>query len=141
MSFPDARGYDRAVGALLRALRHSYRIKQEQLATRLGVDVTTISRYERGERAMSIGTVLAIADLFRVPAESLLPPEHRLVVPVGVETAGSPDPVQDSADNNANLAPMELGAIKSILQVLCANPKLIIPVMATIEQHAAQKKI
>ena len=78
MSIQDGRGYDRAVGTLLRALRHSYHIKQEQLATRLGVDVATISRYERGERAMTIGTLLAIADVFHVPAEALLPPEHRL---------------------------------------------------------------
>lgn len=135
MSTPDARGYDRAVGVLLRALRHSYRIKQEQLATRLGVDVTTISRYERGERAMTIGTLLAIADLFRVPAEALLPPEHRLAAPV----VAPPEAIQALADSGGDLAPMELGAITSILQVLRANPALILPVMATIEQHAAQE--
>lgn len=139
MSIQDGRGYDRAVGTLLRALRHSYHIKQEQLATRLGVDVATISRYERGERAMTIGTLLAIADLFQVQAESLLPPEHRLTTPNPVAAAVQTEPTQGSAETDTDLEPMELGAINSILHVLRANPELIIPVMAAIEQHAAQE--
>jgi transcriptional regulator with XRE-family HTH domain len=137
MSTLDARGYDRAVGVLLRALRHSYRIKQEQLATRLGVDVATISRYERGERAMTIGTLLAIADIFHVPAEALLPPEHRLAAPNPAAAAVSPELTQGSVETDTDLEPMELGAINSILHVLRANPELIMPVMAAIEQHAA----
>lgn len=137
MSVQDVRAYDRAVGALLRALRQRYRIKQEQLATRLGVDVATISRYERGERAMTVGMLLMIADQFNVPASTLLPPEHQqaglgLAAPAVSESAQ----VAGAAALLANLPQLEAGAITSIVQVLAASPDLIVPVMTAIEQHA-----
>ena len=49
------------------------------------------------------------------------------------------DPPQGSFSTDEDLGPMEQGAINSILHVLRANPELIIPVMAAIEQHAAQE--
>lgn len=134
MSVQDVRAYDRAVGALLRALRHRYRIKQEQLAARLGVDVATISRYERGERAMTVGMLLLIADQFSVPAGSLLPPEHQQSAPE--LTPPAPALASSDAALLAALPQLEAGAIKSIVQVLAARPDLIVPVMAAIEQHA-----
>lgn len=131
------RVYDRAVGALLRALRHQYRVKQEQLAARLGVDVATISRYERGERAMSVGTLLQIADQFSVPASTLLPPEHQ------PKTPELPPPSSSSASGVgtllAGLPQFEAGAIKSIVQVLATRPELIVPVMTAIEQYAERE--
>lgn len=131
MSNEDARAYDRAVGALLRALRQQYRVKQEQLAARLGVDVATISRYERGERSMTVGTLLLIADQFGVPAGALLPVSHQQGEPP-VPT----QPALDHAGDLAHLPQLEAGAIMSIVQVLTARPDLIVPVMATIEQYA-----
>jgi transcriptional regulator with XRE-family HTH domain len=128
------RTYDRAVGALLRALRHQYRVKQEQLAERLGVDVATISRYERGERTMSVGTLLQIADQFHVPASTLLPPEHQPKAPESPSTASSP--ASGVGSLLAGLPQFEAGAIKSIVQVLAARPELIVPVMTAIEQYA-----
>ena len=130
MSAQDVRAYDRAVGALLRALRHRYRIKQEQLAARLGVDVATISRYERGERAMSVGTLLLIADQFQVPAGSLLPPEHQ---PAASEAAAPP--LNDLATLLSELPPLEAGAITSIVQVLAVRPELIVPVMSVLDEQ------
>jgi transcriptional regulator with XRE-family HTH domain len=128
------RAYNRAVGALLRALRHQYRVKQEQLAERLGVDVATISRYERGERAMSVGTLLQIADQFNVPASTLLPPEHQ------PRASEPPSPASSPATGVgtllAGLPQFEAGAIKSIVQVLATRPELIVPVMTAIEQYA-----
>ena len=130
MSAQDVRAYDRAVGALLRALRHRYRIKQVQLAARLGVDVATISRYERGERAMSVGTLLLIADQFQVPAGSLLPPEHQ---PAASEAAAPP--LNDLATLLSELPPLEAGAITSIVQVLAVRPELIVPVMSVLDEQ------
>lgn len=127
------RAYDRAVGALLRALRQQYRVKQEQLAERLGVDVATISRYERGERTMSVGTLLQIADQFDVPASALLPPEHQPKVPASTPAASS---ASGMGTLLAELPQAEAGAIKSIVQVLATRPELIVPVMTAIEQYA-----
>lgn len=131
MSNQDARAYDRAVGAHLRALRQQYRIKQEQLAARLGVDVATISRYERGERSMTVGTLLLIADQFGVPAGALLPAQHQPAPP-----PAPPQPVSDPRASLAHLPHLEAGAITSIVQVLATRPDLIMPVMAAIEQFA-----
>jgi transcriptional regulator with XRE-family HTH domain len=119
VSTTDVRAYDRAVGAILRALRQRYRIKQEQLAARLGVDVATISRYERGERAMTVGTLLLIADQFSVPAGALLPQEHQQAGP-----ASSPQgPASEIASLLANLPVLEAGAITSIVHVLVTRPE------------------
>jgi transcriptional regulator with XRE-family HTH domain len=134
MSVQDARAYDRAVGGLLRALRHRYRIKQEQLAVSLGVDVATVSRYERGERAMSVGTLLMIADQFQVPASALLPQAHQQVDSATV--AQAPTLPSGIGSLLAQIPQLEAGAITSIIQVLAVRPDLIVPVMALIEQHA-----
>jgi transcriptional regulator with XRE-family HTH domain len=133
MSGPDVRAYDRAVGAQLRALRQRYRVKQEQLAARLGVDVATISRYERGERSMTVGTLLLIADQFSVPASTLLPPEHQQKAPDAPPPALSPTSGEGTL--LAGLPQFEAGAIKSIVQVLATRPELILPVMTAIEQY------
>lgn len=134
MTIQNDRAYDRAVGVLLRALRHRYRVKQEQLAARLGVDVATISRYERGERAMSVGTLLQIADQFKVPASTLLPPEHQAQVSEPPPQVPAPPPGDGAL--LADLPSLEAGAIRSIIQVLASRPDLIVPVMTAIEQHA-----
>lgn len=136
MTAQTARAYDRAVGALLRALRRQYRVKQEQIAARLGVDAATISRYERGERTMSVGTLLAIADQFHVPASMLLPPEHRASAR---DAAPEPAPAASALAPLAHLPPLEAGAIMSIVQALAARPDLIVPVMTAIEQLAGHE--
>ena len=134
MSTHDGRSYDQAVGARVRTLRHHYRVKQAHLATRLGVDVATISRYERGERAMTVGTLLRIADQFNVSASTLLPPAHQCGV-----TAEPPPPVPIASPDDtalfAQLPQLEAGAIRSIMQVLAVRPDLIVPIMMVIEQH------
>lgn len=134
MMAQNDRAYDRAVGASLRALRHQYRVKQEQLAERLGVDVATISRYERGERTMSVGTLLQIADQFNVPASSLLPSEHQSKAPESLPSSSSS--ASGVGTLLAGLPQFEAGAIKSIVQVLATRPELIVPVMTAIEQYA-----
>jgi transcriptional regulator with XRE-family HTH domain len=124
MSTTDSRTYDREVGHRLRELRRRYRVKQEQLAARLGVDVATISRYERGERAMTVGTLVMIANQFDVPAATLLPDAHQ-----AAPNASLPAPLVPP-----DLPPLEAGALKSIVAVLVARPELLVPVMNAMEQ-------
>ncbi|NCC33940.1 MAG: XRE family transcriptional regulator [Chloroflexia bacterium] len=131
MSHQEAHAYDRAVGGLIRALRRQYRVKQAQLAARLGVDVATISRYERGERSMTVGMLLLIADQFGVPAGTLLPAQHQ---PADKPMPAHPAPAYvDALDQ---LPELEAGAVTSIVQGLAARPELIVPVLAVFAQAA-----
>ncbi len=124
MNTTDSRTYDREVGQRLRELRRRYRVKQEQLAARLGVDVATISRYERGERAMTVGMLVMIANQFDVPAATLLPDAHQ----------SAPEATAPAALIPAELPPLEAGALKSIVAALVARPELLVPVMHAMEQ-------
>jgi transcriptional regulator with XRE-family HTH domain len=63
-----ANQHDVEVGAKLRDLRLRYTIKQSDLAGRLAVQRSTITRYEQGLRGMTVDTLLQIADIFGVPA-------------------------------------------------------------------------
>ncbi len=129
MSTTDSRTYDREVGQRLRELRRRYRVKQAQLAARLGVDVATISRYERGERAMTVGTLVMIANQFDVPAATLLPDAHQ--VTSGAVPAAPLIPPE--------LPPLEAGALKSIVAALVARPELLVPVMDVIERFGEEE--
>jgi len=70
--------YALEVGARLRAVRMalgwSLHDAEEQSWGRLKAVV--ISSYERADRAMAIGRLAEIADLYQVPVASLLPPEE-----------------------------------------------------------------
>lgn len=118
--------HDVEVGAKLRDLRLSYTIKQSDLAARLGVQRSTVTRYEQGARGMTVDMLLQIADIFGVPACRLLPDRHQeqLASPV----AGSADRAQPS---------LEDGAIESIIRVLRERPELLVDVMIFIEQRMA----
>ena len=56
----------------LQYLRKEKRITQAELATRIGVDQTTIGRWEDGNREPTIGNVSNIADYFNVSIPDLL---------------------------------------------------------------------
>jgi DNA-binding XRE family transcriptional regulator len=74
-STPDA-----AIGRVLRELRLNRNIKQLELARALGVTRATVTRWELGSRAMTVSTLLAIADLLDAPASLLLPEHHQAPV-------------------------------------------------------------
>lgn len=60
--------YDKNVmAANLRGLRAKARLKQSEVADRIGVSVNTITNYENGEGSVSYETAWALADLFGVP--------------------------------------------------------------------------
>jgi transcriptional regulator with XRE-family HTH domain len=116
-----ANQHDFEVGAKLRDLRLRYTIKQSDLAARLTVQRSTITRYEQGLRGMTVDTLLQIADIFGVPASQLLPDRHQQ--PTAALPVVSP------------LRSLEDDAIESIVRILREHPELIVDVMSLIEQQ------
>ena len=49
---------------------------QSEAAEELGLGTQTVAKLERGETSPSLGTVLAVARVFRVPFSDLLGKEH-----------------------------------------------------------------
>ena len=113
--------HDREVGAKLRDLRLRYTIKQSDLAARLAVQRSTVTRYEQGVRGMTVDMLLQIADIFGVPASRLLPDRHQ--EPPRLEPTPS---AQRSLEDDA---------IESIAGVLREHPDLIVDVMRLLEQR------
>ncbi len=110
--------YDVAVGQRVRELRLRFRVKQRELAERLGLDEATVSRYEQGTRGMNVSTLLTIADLFQVAGATLLPPVHHAAPAITASQPASP----------------EQRALASLTQVLQERPELIPVVMTVIER-------
>lgn len=69
----DSAEIDAQTGAALRAARLSRGYRQDDLAQLLGMDRSTIARYENGERAMSISTLMQVAQLLNRSMLTLLP--------------------------------------------------------------------
>ena len=55
----------------LKFLRKNKKISQQQLADRLGIDRSTISKWETGDYEPTVGNVISIANLFGVPIADL----------------------------------------------------------------------
>lgn len=55
----------------IRQLRKDSGMTQSQLALRLGIDRTTLTKYETGERKPDISAMYSIADFFKVSIEYL----------------------------------------------------------------------
>ena len=68
----------KALGARLKELRVKSSITQSQLAEYLGVDQSYISKFESGERQLSVLSLEKLAHLFGLPVESLLEGEFHL---------------------------------------------------------------
>src|SRR5262245_6305701 len=122
--------HDVEVGAKLRDLRLRYTIKQSDLAARLAVQRSTVTRYEQGARGMTVDMLLQIADIFGVPACRLLPDRHQEqpIPPV----VGSAVSAQRSLEDDA---------LESIIRVLREHPDLIVDVMRLIEQRMSGQTI
>jgi len=63
------------VGSRLRSHRKAKRITQAQVAEVLNCEMTTISRYERGERAPDAEQLVKLATFFGISPIDLLPTE------------------------------------------------------------------
>jgi transcriptional regulator with XRE-family HTH domain len=83
---PSPTHVDQQIGARLRDVRRSLGLRQADFAERLGKDRSTVSKYERGERQLSLSDLLEIAACLEYPPLplllKLLPPSS---VPSGLE--------------------------------------------------------
>ncbi len=68
----------KALGGRLKELRMKNSITQSQLADYLGVDQSYISKFESGQRQLSVLSLEKLANLFGLPVESLLEGEFHL---------------------------------------------------------------
>lgn len=77
---------DRRVGAYVagrvRSLRLAQAMTQEELAIILGVKRESMSRYESGERAITIALLLDIAAALAQPVSAFLPPGEQAEAPL-----------------------------------------------------------
>jgi transcriptional regulator with XRE-family HTH domain len=73
VSIPDITDIDAQVGAAIRTERMRAGLKQEELATAVGIDRTTLSRYESGSRSVPIGLLVQIAYVLRAPLSEIVP--------------------------------------------------------------------
>lgn len=69
---------EKALGARLKELRVKNSITQSQLGEYLGVDQSYISKFESGQRQLSVLSLEKLAHLFGLPVESLLEGEFCL---------------------------------------------------------------
>ena len=68
----------KALGGRLKELRVKNSITQSQLAEYLGVDQSYISKFESGQRQLSVLSLERLSHLFGLPVESLLEGEFHL---------------------------------------------------------------
>jgi transcriptional regulator with XRE-family HTH domain len=71
----DEQGDGRQVGERLRAIRRQKGLSLHDVEARSGQEfkASVLGAYERGERAISVPRLLRLAELYRVPADQLLP--------------------------------------------------------------------
>jgi transcriptional regulator with XRE-family HTH domain len=68
------------IGDRLRAIRRQQGLSLHDVEARSGKEfkASVLGAYERGERALSVGRLLRLAELFDVPADQLLPREEEV---------------------------------------------------------------
>lgn len=59
-------------GARFKQLRLELNLSQEDIASKLGIDVSSVNRYEKNKREPEYATLLKIAAFFNVSADYLL---------------------------------------------------------------------
>jgi transcriptional regulator with XRE-family HTH domain len=73
VTLPNLAEIDTQIGGAIRAARLQTGTKQEDLASTLGLDRTTLSRYEAGSRSAPVRVLLQIAYALQVPVSELVP--------------------------------------------------------------------
>ena len=95
------------LGAALRRARLACGLRQDDLAGQLGVDRSTIARYERGTRSMSVATLMQVAHLLGRPATFFLP---------GIFARGGMNTVLQVLERRPDLLPPVVEVLRVSLQ-------------------------
>lgn len=74
-------GHTVLIGERLRAIRRQQGLSLHDVEARSGKEfkASVLGAYERGERALSVGRLLRLAELYDVPADQLLPKDETAV--------------------------------------------------------------
>lgn len=102
---------DVQVGERLRAARLRAVLTQGDLALALGVDRSTVAKWESGERAMTVVALTRVADVLGIPPAALLEEQRR------------------SAQHQA---------VQLLTKTLEQRPDLLPPMLAALEQLLGQ---
>ncbi len=80
------------IGDRLRAIRRQQGLSLHDVEARSGKEfkASVLGAYERGERALSVGRLLRLAELFDVPADQLLPREAEVDIDLTVRRDSDP---------------------------------------------------
>ena len=108
---------DRQIGMALREARLVRGVTQEELAQALGVNRTTIARYESGLRSLPVSVLPRLVTLLAVPITDL--------VPGPAATMGTPPPLK--------LRSPEHAALERLVRVLEQHPDLLPAVLESVE--------
>ena len=60
------------IGTRIKELRHSMQISQQELADKLGIDKSTIGKYETNARIPEVKMLIQLAKFFEVSTDFLL---------------------------------------------------------------------
>lgn len=108
---------DIQIGAALREARLTRGVTQEELAQALGVNRTTIARYESGLRSLPVSVLPRLAALLAVRITDLVPDQ--------VAVAGSVPAT--------HLRPPERAALETLVRVLEQQPDLLPAALESVE--------
>jgi len=123
VSIPDISDIDARVGAAIRAGRLRAGIKQEELAAAIGLDRTTLSRYEAGSRSVPISALLQIAYVLRAPLSELIPGARAMEAAWSSTDSVQPPAIQDIV-RALNIHPNWIAQMSELLALLAEREQL-----------------
>ena len=88
------------IGDRLRAIRRQQGLSLHDVEARSGQEfkASVLGAYERGERALSVGRLMRLAELYDVPTDQLLAPRRR------ASRSTSPEPTVASASGSPSIS-------------------------------------
>ncbi len=136
---PTESELDTQIGVALREARLTQGFTQDELARALGVNRTTIARYESGIRSLSISALLRISHALAVPATVLVPslqaaePKADGVVLTNLYSYPADTIRHRVAELPARTSNTDYAAVQTVVRVLEQHPDLVPAVLETLE--------